>query len=107
MSNRETFPSSLFPLRGDLSAEAGDVIVEVIGLQTVPLGPLVDGGSPVYHAASDIINWELNSSSTPVRINGVGAGDYLISVNTAITINYGMDDFLGVRINGTLDNGVI
>jgi hypothetical protein len=39
MSNREVYPSQLFPLRGDLSAEAGDVIVEVIGLQHIPIAP--------------------------------------------------------------------
>jgi hypothetical protein len=37
--NRESYPSSEFPLRGDLSAEAGDVIVEVIGLQHIPIAP--------------------------------------------------------------------
>ncbi len=104
MANQETFPASLFPLRGDISAEAGSVSVEVIGLETVPLGPLVDGGSPVYHAVANVINWE-PSSTSPVRINGVNSGDYLISVNTAITINYGSDNFLGVRINGAQDGG--
>ena len=39
-------------------------------------------------------------------INGTPSGDYLIMVNTAITVNYGSDDFLGVRINGTLDGGL-
>jgi hypothetical protein len=106
MPNQESFPSSLFPLRGDISAESGDVSVEVIGLQTVPLGPLVDGGSPVYHAINNIINWE-PSGTSPVQINGVNSGDYLISVNTALTINYSTDKFLGIRINGVLDNGVI
>jgi hypothetical protein len=37
--NRESYPSAEFPLRGDLSAEAGDVIVEVIGLQHIPIAP--------------------------------------------------------------------
>lgn len=105
MANMETFPASLFPLRGDISAESGAVIVEVIGLENVPLGPLVDGGSPVYHASTNIINWE-PSDTSPIQINGANSGDYLISVNTALTINYGTDTFLGVRINGTLDNGV-
>ena len=37
MANRESFPSSLFPLRGDVSAEAGAVTARVIGLQTVAI----------------------------------------------------------------------
>lgn len=41
--NRQNFPSSLFPLRGDLSAEAGDVKVTVVGLQTIP----IDSTTPV------------------------------------------------------------
>jgi len=107
MPNQETYPASLFPLRGDVSAESGNVKVKVIGLQTVPLGPLVDKGSPVYDATNNIIQWKLlGTSATAIQINGIGAGDYLISVNTALTINYRTDTFLGVRINGTLDNGV-
>jgi hypothetical protein len=104
MPNQETYPASLFPLRGDISAESGDVSVEVVGIQTVPLGPLTDGGVPTYHAAENKINWE-PAANSPVQINGVDAGDYLISINTALAINYGSDDFLGVRINGTRDGG--
>ena len=103
--NQQTYPSALFPLRGDVSAESGAISVEVIGLQGYPLGTLVDGGNPTYHAALNKILWERNASGA-VQINGINAGDYLISVNTALTINYGSDVFLGVRINGALDNGV-
>ena len=48
--NRESYPSSLFPLRGDLSAEAGATTVEVTGLQNIPLkaNPLTDGTVPTY-----------------------------------------------------------
>src|ERR1035437_3968513 len=37
--NRESYPASLFPLCGDLSAEAGATTVEVIGLQNIPIAP--------------------------------------------------------------------
>ena len=107
--NVETYPSSLFPLRGDISAESGQVTVEVIGLQNIPLAPnpLVDGYVPTYVAMNNDIEWKATVAGiSPVLIAGVPAGDYLILVNTAFTINYGTDDFLGVRINGALDNGV-
>ncbi len=35
--NRQVFPSSLFPLRGDISAEAGAVSVIVQGIQGIPV----------------------------------------------------------------------
>jgi hypothetical protein len=101
--NRETYPSSLFPLRGDISAEAGAVTVEVIGLQNVPLGPLVDGGVPTYDAAGDIINWQASGGGSAILCNGtMVSSDYLILCNTALTINYSSDCFLGVRDNGVL-----
>lgn len=110
MPNQETYPASLFPLRGDISAESGDVAVEVIGLQNIPIAPnpLIDGTVPTYVAANNDIEWLASASGgiSPVHVNGVPAGDYLITLNTAFTINYGTDDFLGVRINGALDNGV-
>ena len=106
--NRESYPSSLFPLRGDLSAEAGATTVEVTGLQNIPLkaNPLVDGAVPTYVSANGDIEWLASVGDAPVLINGLPAGDYLIMVNTAITVNYGSDDFIGVRINGTLDGGL-
>lgn len=80
MANREIYPSSLFPLRGDVRAEAGATSVEVIGLANVP--------------------FDFNS---PVRINGLTVSlDYAILVDTALVINYGSDDFLGIRLNGVL-----
>jgi hypothetical protein len=107
MANRETYPVSAI-FSGDISCPPGSAIVEVVGLQDIPLkaNPLVDGAVPTYVSANGDIEWLSASGDTPVLINGIPSGDYLISVNTAITINYGSDDFLGVRINGTLDNGV-
>lgn len=79
MANRETYPASLFPLRGDLSAEAGATTVKVIGLQGTPLSML-----PVE------------------KINGSGVSfDFMNLVNTAIVINYGANVYLGNKVNGT------
>jgi hypothetical protein len=35
--NRQIFPSALFPLRGDLLAEAGATTVTVVGIQQIPI----------------------------------------------------------------------
>jgi|ERR1035437_2823722 hypothetical protein len=103
MANRETYPSSLYPLGGDLYADAGDVTVEVIGLQTVPLGPLVDGGVATYNEFEKTIDWEIPNGGDAIKCNGVEvSSDYLILCNTAFVINYGSDGFLGVRNNGVL-----
>jgi len=101
--NRESYPASLFPLRGDISAEAGAVSVEVVGLQNIPLGPIVDGGVPTYDASGHIINWQLAGGGSAVRCNGVVASsDYLILCDGALVINYSTDDFLGIYCNGVL-----
>ena len=80
MSNRESYPASLFPMRGDVSAEAGATTIKVIGLNGVPI-----------------------SMVPPVLINGQGISlDYVSLVNTAFVINYDSDDFLGDFVNGVL-----
>jgi len=71
--NRETYPAALFPLRGDLNAEAGATTVEVIGLQTIPFSPEVnpeiDQSVPTYVAATNTIQWLLpifNENNTDI-----------------------------------------
>ena len=105
MSNRETYPASLFPLRGDLSAEAGATTVAVIGVQDVPadkpVSPTDDGKVATYVATDNRIEWKLGGSVPVLEVNGAGvSSDYLLLVNTAFAINYDSDDFLGVRVNG-------
>jgi hypothetical protein len=106
--NRQCFPSSLFPLRGDVSAEAGATSVQVIGLQTKQLGPnpLINGYVPTYDVTNDGIEWRPSGGGTAVALNGVvTSSDYLFLVNTAFTNNYSTDNFLGVRINSVRDGG--
>lgn len=101
MPNLESYPASLFPLRGDVSAEAGNTTVRVQGIQTIPFTntPPVNGQVPTFVAANSDIEWGQGKSA--VFINGIGVSeDYLILINTAFTINYSTDKFLGVRING-------
>ena len=106
MANRETYPASLFPLRGDVSAEAGAISVTVVGIQNVPvdapINPTDDGKVPTFVAVDGRIEWRVGSGSI-VAVNGVGvSSDYLILTDTAIAINYSNDVFLGVRVNGAL-----
>jgi hypothetical protein len=107
MPNLESYPASLFPLRGDVSAEAGNVTVEVIGLQRIPIAPnpLIDGNVPTYVAANNDIEWLPGGGkeNNTIEINSIGVSDdYLILCDTAFAINFSNDVFLGVRVNGTL-----
>lgn len=103
MANRETYPAVLFPLRGDVSAEAGAVSVEVIGLQKIPLAanPLINGTSPVYVSENGDIEWVF-ANGAALQINGVG-----VSPDKKIFIN-GITDgatIWGIEINGVNDGG--
>lgn len=101
MANRENFPASLFPLRGDISAEAGATTVLVQGIQNIPVTTVVpvDGQSLVYDAVDNKLVWGVGAGI--VQINGVGvSADLVLLLNTAFTINYSTDSKLGVRING-------
>ena len=107
MPNQETYPASLFPLRGDISAESGNVTVEVIGLQRIPIAPnpLTDGAVPTYVAINNDIEWLVGSGGggSAIFANGILVSpDYLILCDTAFVINYDSDSFLGVRENGVL-----
>lgn len=102
--NRETYPSNLFPLRGDLSAEAGATTVEVVGLQNIAItaNPLVDGYVPTYVAADGEIEWRAGGG-TAVKINGVGVSadkQFFIDAMTD-----GSAPAWTVTINGTADGG--
>lgn len=104
--NRENYPASLFPLRGDISAEAGDVTVRVIGIQGVPIdtpiSPTDDGNVATYIDADGRIEWKSGNRSA-VQINGVG-----VSTDKQFFIN-GVTDGSAptwvVKINGTSDGG--
>ena len=82
MANRETFPASLFPLRGDLFAEAGAITVEVIGLQNIPFSAAPTLVSvPTYNPITNTIDWDVWSGDA-VEINGIG-----VSADKQIFIN--------------------
>ena len=72
MSNRQVFPSALFPLRGDISAESGATTVTVVGVQKIPIT-----------APSLLINGVGQSFDQHVYINGKadGANPWGIYIN--------------------------
>jgi|SRR5882724_1118471 len=108
MANRMVYPATLFPLRGDISAEAGSTFVTVTGLQNknITANPLINGYVPTYDLGNDDVEWKASGGGTAVAINGsVVSPDFLFLINTAFTINYSTDKFLGVRINGVRDGG--
>ena len=107
--NRETYPSSLFPLRGDLRAEAGAISVTVIGIQDVPtdkpISPTDDLKVATYVDIDGRIEWKVASAGVgaAVKINGVG-----VSTDKQFFINAVTDGSAPtwiVQINGTADGG--
>ena len=76
MSNRETFPSSLFPLRGDLKAEAGATTVKVIAIQGIPVAVTVPTDTELLRYISANGDWEPSPDAcTVILVNDVPASD--------------------------------
>jgi hypothetical protein len=96
--NRQAYPASLFPLRGDLSAEAGAVRVVVIGIQTIPvsatLPSLTVPQTLVAIGGTEYVPTDLDTS---IQVNGVPVSDdYEISCNLPLSTNSGTP----VLVNG-------
>jgi hypothetical protein len=108
MANRENFPASLFPLRGDVSAEAGAVKATVIGIQTTPVSPNLptDGQVLVYVQPDLKIEWKggFILVNSPTIIGATAnpspniSTDYEVLVDAVWACNYGYP--LGVKLNG-------
>lgn len=104
--NRQVFPSSLFPLRGDLSAEAGATSVVVIGIQTVPIdqpiSPTDNGKVATFIDADGRIEWR-SGGGNAVEINGTGvSSDKQFFING---ITDGSAPVWTVLVNGVADGG--
>jgi hypothetical protein len=84
MANRQVYPSSLFPLRGDISAEAGAVAVVVIGLQTIPVESGVPSGPDALVYNPSLGQWTQVLLDGSLLVNGVPVSDdYVFTVNNA------------------------
>ena len=109
MANRCVFPSALFPLRGDVSAEAGAVTVTVIGIEGFPIsGPPTGPDTLVFNTTTN--QWVPTAVNGTVMSNGIPvSGDYAFfsrGVDLAFLTNwpYGFDYFVfqnGVGVPGT------
>lgn len=76
MANRETYPASQSPLQGDLSGQAGQTNVTVVGLQSNPMAatPPTDQQRLVFHSASG--DWEPTTpGNESIEIEGVPVSD--------------------------------
>lgn len=105
MANRQSFPSSLFPLQGDISAEAGSILVKVQGIQGVPVTATspTNGQTLQYVAANSDIEWTAGGGNNAVQIDGVGvSSDKQFFINA---VTDGSAPTWVVKINGTLDGG--
>jgi hypothetical protein len=99
--NAESYPISAI-FAGDISCPPGSVIVEVVGLQTVPIAPqpYIDGYVPTYVSLNGDIEWEPgNRVLSAILVNGNPVSqDSLILVNNHFILAGG---YLGVLVNGT------
>lgn len=96
MANRQVFPASLFPLRGDVSAEAGATSVTVVGIQTIP----VISGTPSGPYTLSFVNgaWTPVPIDTSIQVNGAPmSDDYDIAVNRPLG-----PASTPVKVNGSL-----
>lgn len=117
MATRETYPAQLFPLRGDISAEAGDVSVTVIGIQTTPVDPRAPGGDNIAPDVSSPALVALGGNNvtqavwTPVLldnsilVDGVPVSDdygFLINgIGTEVLLDWAYGFAFQVFLNGT------
>jgi hypothetical protein len=96
MANRQVFPSSIFPLRGDISAETGATSVIVQGLQGIPIiaPPVEPAGLDTFFYDSYNNDWFYASPwDIPVGIplvwEGYGYGSSGISWIAPDTLAFG------------------
>ena len=94
--NRQVFPASLFPLRGDISAESGATSVTVIGIQGIPVisPPVEPAGLDTFFYDSYNNDWFYASPwDIPVGIplvwEGYGYGSSGISWIAPDTLAFG------------------
>lgn len=126
MGNRQVWPSSLFPLRGDLSAEAGATTVKVIGIQGTPVSnvaPTTTNQTLIYNsgtnqyapgillpelvASVDLTRLHANASGT-LYANAAVSGQYDIGAYVVCTQSSSVGDIPGILITWTdADTGIV
>jgi|SRR5271165_2252909 len=89
--NRETYPSSQSPLKGDVSGAAGATTVTVTGLQRTPISVNVPSNGNVLTFVSSTKMWTPSGNSfnnESIQVNGVAVSDdYDVGVNLVLGIS--------------------
>jgi hypothetical protein len=101
MSNRETYPASQSPLAGDISGKAGQTLVTVVGIQTIPVSPTPpsDQQGLIFRGDED--------EYVPTQIFALAIEGRGVSMDKQIYINGVPDGALiwGIEIEGVPDGG--
>lgn len=96
MSNKQTFPQSVYPIDGDVTSQSGNPDVTVTGIQGTPVAALIptDGEILIYNQALNeyipgdpIVSGPdpvggAPSSANPVQVAGIDEGNYVRELRT-------------------------
>jgi hypothetical protein len=90
VANRETFPPSASPLQGDISGQAEDTTVTVVGIQRQPVSPAIPIDKDTLRYNISIPQWEPKADgNSSVTIGTFAtAGGEIISKGTTISDDY-------------------
>ncbi|SRR6266478_1511925 len=110
MANRESYPANQSPLQGDIDGSAGEQLVTVTGIQTIPVDPttpqpqqlLVMGSDGVWHPEDPVVSGTdaigTPSTKNPVQVAGVDEGGLVREIRTDTTgglhLTARIEDFL-------------
>ena len=94
MSNAQTYPNSIFPIRGDVDSEIGNSTVTVTGIQNQPVDPvqphpqqlLVYGSDGEWHPEDPVVSGTdaVGTAPTkpPVQVAGIDDGNLVREIRT-------------------------
>lgn len=94
MANRETYPASQSPLKGDISGQAGETTVTVIGIQRQPVNDAVPTDQDVLRYHAEVPEWRPTAdgnASVTIGTYETAGGGTVVSKGTTISDDY---DFL-------------
>ena len=88
--NRETYPASQSPLKGDIDGPAGATEVTVVGLQHNPISPATpeDGDSLVFNAATGEWVQRADGNASITIGTYVTAGGQVVSRGITLSDDY-------------------
>lgn len=93
MANRETYPASQSPLLGDVSGQAGDSTVTVVGIQRQPVSSAIPVDQDTFRYIASVPDWEPQADGNSSLTLGtyVTAGGEIVSKGITVSDDY---DFL-------------